>query len=428
MLAKFFLFRERNTNFQTESLAGLTTFLTMGYIMFVNPAILSEAGMDKQALIAVTCIISALSTILMGIFGKVPIALAPGMGLNAFFAYTLVIGKGIPWQTALGMVFLAGVAFLLLSLTGAREKFIQSIPKSLVTAIAAGIGFFLLFIGFKNMGLVVAHPATLVQLASFSPESMIGIATLMFTVWLMIANIKGALLIGIVGATLASILLGYTPMPETWISPNVDISPIAFQMDLKDALQWTYIGPIFALFFVDMFDTIGTLVACSLEAKLEKKDGSIERIRPMLLVDAAATTASGLLGTSPTTAFVESTTGITAGGKTGFTSVVTGLLFLLGLVFIPVIGIVPAYATAPSLIIVGVLMISQMKSLPFGDMEEFFPAVITIGTMVFSFQIAAGISMGFLSWGIIKMLRGKFAEIPWIMYIVMALSALNLSI
>lgn len=426
MLERYFDFAKRKTSLRTELLAGLTTFLTMSYIMFVNPSILAETGMDKRALVVVTCLVAALASLLMGFVAKVPIALAPGMGLNAFFTYTLVLTLGISWQVALGMVFWAGVLFLLLSIGGAREKIMNAIPDSLISAIGGGIGLFLLFIGFKNLGLIQADPATYVSLAPFTAEVLIGLTSLLLTMILMVRRVTGALFIGIIVGTILAIIAGKVMLPASLFSFDVDIRPVAFQLDIMGALKWAYLGPIFALFFVDMFDTLGTMVACAQEAKLVNKDGSIQSARQMLAVDAIATLSSGLMGTSPTTSYVESASGIAEGGRTGMTAVVTGTLFLLGLFFIPIIGIVPAYATAPALIVVGVLMLGQVQKINFKKYEDAFPAVLTMATMVFTFQISTGIAMGFLSWGLIRIFLLRTKEIHWIVYLVMVLSLLSL--
>lgn len=426
MLERYFEFSRRKTTLRTELLAGLTTFMTMSYIMFVNPSILAETGMDKSALVVATCLIAALASILMGVIGKVPLALAPGMGLNAFFAYTLVLTQGIPWQVALGMVFWAGVLFLLLSVVGGRERLMRAIPESLIAAIGAGIGFFLLFIGFKNLGLVVADPATLVTMGELTTEVLIGLFGLLLTIVLMVKKVRGALFIGIITSTVLALASGKVQLPDSLLSLDFDLSPVAFQLDIMGALKWAYLGPIFALMFVDMFDTVGTMVACAHEAKLVKKDGKIERAREMLAVDAIATLFSGLLGTSPTTSYVESASGIAEGGRTGMTSVVTGTLFLLGLLFIPLIGVVPPYATAPALIVVGILMLGQIQRINFQKYEDVFPAVLTIATMVFTFQISTGIAIGFLSWGLIRIFLLRTNEVHWIVYLVMVLSLLSL--
>ncbi|MEM6763778.1 MAG: NCS2 family permease [Bacteroidota bacterium] len=426
MISRYFQFESRRTTLRQEIMAGITTFLTMAYIIFVNPSILSEAGMDRDALIVVTCLIAAVSTLLMGLIPNVPIAMAPGMGMNAFFTYTLVQTYGMSWQAALGIVFWAGSLFLFLSLIGAREKILQAIPQSLISAIAAGIGLFILFIGMKNMGLIVGNTATLVSLGSFTVEVILGIVGLFVSIVLLVRGIQAAILIGILVTTAFAMALGKVEFPTQMFSYDLSISAISFQLDLWSAFKWSLIGPIFALMFIDLFDTLGTLVACAHEAKLVEKDGKINKLSSMLNIDAIATMLSGLLGSSPTTSYVESASGIAAGGKTGFTSVITGSLFLVALLFIPLIGIVPPYATAPALIIVGMMMLKSVRNIQFESYEESFPALLTITTMVFSFQISTGLAIGFLSWGIIKLFLLKVKDISWVMWIIMVLSGLSL--
>ena len=426
MIRKFFQFDQHQTTYRTEVVAGITTFLTMAYIIFVNPSILAEAGMDKTALVVVTCLIAAISTLMMALIPKVPIALAPGMGLNAFFTYSLVISHGISWEAALGIVFWAGLIFLVLSLIGARRKIVESIPPCMVSSIPAGIGLFLLFIGFQNMGLIAPHPNTLVTFGGFTTESLIGVFGLFLIVFLMSRRVKGAILLGILASTLLSAGFGLIDLPDQWITTDIDISPVAFKLDLTSALQWSLIGPIFALLYVDMFDTLGTLLACSHEARLVNKEGTIHSLGKMLNVDAIATMMSGILGTSPTTSYVESATGIAEGGRTGFTSVVTGLLFLSALLIIPIISIVPAYATAPALIMVGVLMLRQIRNVDFSSYEDSVPAILTMAVMPLTFSISVGMAFGFLSWGLIKIFLGKFRAINWVVLVVILLSLLSL--
>ncbi len=426
MISRFFELPQHQTTIRQEVIGGLTTFLTMAYIIIVNPSVLSETGMDQSALVVITCLVAGLSTILMGLVPKVPIAMAPGMGLNAFFAYSIVLGDGISWQIALGMVFWAGVLFLIMSVFGAREKIVAAIPTTLVTAISVGIGLFILFIGVKNMGLIVDHPAKLVTLGAFTPEVLIGLFGLFLTIALFLRGINAAILIGIVVATLLGFAFGLVNLPAAGMAFNLDISPVAFQLDIMGALEIGFIGTIFALFYTDLFDTIGTLMACSKEAGLVQKDGTIKKFKKMLGVDAIATLMSGVLGTSPTTSYIESGTGIAAGGRSGLTAVVTGLLFLLAIFFTPLIAIVPAYATAPALIMVGFMMVRQTAQIPWSDYEEAIPAILTFMLMPLSFSIATGLACGFLSWTIIKMMMGKFSEINWVMYIIAALSLVSL--
>ncbi len=426
MISRFFALSQYNTSVRQELIGGLTTFLTMAYIIIVNPSVLSETGMDKSALVIITCLVAGLSTILMGLIPKVPIAMAPGMGLNAFFAYSIVLGDGVPWQTALGMVFWAGILFLVMSIFGAREKIVAAIPKTLITAISVGIGLFILFIGVKNMGLIVDHPAKLVTLGAFTPEVLIGLFGLFLTITLFLRGINAAILIGITVATVLGFVFGLIELPSKGMEFNFDISPVAFQLDIMGALEIGFIGTIFALFYTDLFDTIGTLMACTKEADLVQKDGKIKNFKKMLGVDAIATLMSGLFGTSPTTSYIESGTGIAAGGRTGLTAVVTGSLFLLAILFTPLIALVPAYATAPALIMVGFMMIRQTAEIPWSDYEETIPAILTFMLMPLSFSIATGLACGFLSWTIIKMMMGKFSEISWAMYIIAALSLVSL--
>ncbi len=426
MISRFFALAQHQTSIRQEIIGGLTTFLTMAYIIIVNPSVLSETGMDQSALVIITCLVAGLSTILMGLIPKVPIAMAPGMGLNAFFAYSIVLGDGVPWQTALGMVFWAGILFLVMSVFGAREKIVAAIPKTLITAISVGIGLFILFIGVKNMGLIVDHPAKLVTLGTFTPEVLIGLFGLFLTITLFLRGINAAILIGITVATILGFVFGLVELPSKGMEFNFDISPVAFQLDIMGALQIGFIGTIFALFYTDLFDTIGTLMACTKEAGLVQEDGKIKNFKKMLGVDAIATLMSGVFGTSPTTSYIESGTGIAAGGRTGLTAVVTGGLFLLAILFTPLIALVPAYATAPALIMVGFMMIRQTAEIPWNDYEEAIPAILTFMLMPLSFSIATGLACGFLSWTIIKIMMGKFSEISWAMYIIAGLSLVSL--
>ncbi|HEX8425496.1 NCS2 family permease [Hymenobacter sp.] len=425
-LARLFRFEERQTTFRTELLAGLTTYLTMAYIVFVVPTTLGAAGLDKPALIAVTCLVTALSSALMGLGANVPIALAPGLGMSAFFTYTLVLANGIAWPVALGIGFWAGVLFLFLSLIGAREKLVEAIPPTIVTAIPVGIGLFLLFIGLRNMGLVVANPATLVGLGKFTRPVVISVVGLFVTLALLIRNVKGAILIGIVVATALAAGAGLVEAPKQLFTSSIRVAPVTLKLDPLGALKWSLLGPIFALFYINLFDSLGTLVACASEAGLRQPDGKIQRLGRMLNIDAIAAILSSLLGSSPSTAYIESATGIAAGGRTGLTAVVTALLFVGSLAIIPLIGVVPAYATAPALVIVGLLMISQIRHLDFSQYEEYVPALFTILMMPFSFSIATGMACGFLSWGIIRLLLLRPQQISGVMYVIMALSLVSL--
>lgn len=400
-----------NINTKTEIIAGFTTFFTMAYIIFVHPNILALTGMDKQALIAVTCFVSGFVTILVGVVGKAPIAMAPGLGLNSFFTYTLVLGEKIPWQTALGAVFLSGLFFFILTLIGLRKKLVDAIPKSMIFAITVGIGIFISFIGLKNMGLVVSNPNTIVGIGKFTPPVLIGLGGLVLAIALETFKIRGALLISILTSTILAIIFGYAPLPEQIISTNINILPIAFKLDIMGALKWSLFGSIFSLMFVAMFDSIGTLVGCYNQMGKINDKANVPGINKLLSLDAFANMFGAVMGTSTTTAYLESASGIEAGGRTGKTSIVTGLLFFLGLLFIPVIGIVPPFATAPALIIVGLYMTREIVNVNFHNMEEGFPAFILILMIALSFSISTGIALGFISYTLLKLIRLKFKEI-----------------
>ena len=422
-----FKLKENNTNVRTEVIGGFTTFLTMAYIIFVNPLILSEAGMDKPALITATCLAACFGTLLAGLWAKVPFAMAPGMGLNAFFTYTLVLGQGITWQTALGVVFVSGVVFLILTLAGIREKVVAAIPLSLRIATAAGIGLFITFIGLKNLGLVVDHPATLVSIGELTRPVLIGLGSLILITILEIRKVKGSILIGIFSATIAGILTGEVHLDAIFSAPP-SLAPLAFQLDILGALQWGLAGAIFSFMFVDLFDSIGTIVACSYEAGHVKEDGSIKNIDKVLEADAVATIAGALIGTSTATTYIESASGIADGARTGLASVVTGCLFLLGLFCAPLIGAVPAFATAPALIIVGVFMFRCIKQIDFFDFKTAVPAFLTMILMPLTFSIATGLAIGFLSYVIIAVCCGDMKKISPVMWGVGLLSAINLAI
>jgi AGZA family xanthine/uracil permease-like MFS transporter len=422
-----FKLKENNTNIRTEVIGGFTTFLTMAYIIFVNPMILSEAGMDKPALITATCLAACVSTLLVAFWAKVPFAMAPGMGLNAFFTYTLVLGQGLSWETALGVVFVSGVAFLILTLAGIREKVVSAIPLSLRIATAAGIGLFITFIGLKNLGLVVDNPATLVSIGPLTRPVLIGLCALILITILEIKKVKGSILIGIFSATAAGILFGEVHLDAVFSAPP-SLAPLAFQLDILGALKWGLAGAIFSFMFVDLFDSIGTIVACSYEAGHVEEDGTIKHIDKVLKADAVATIAGSLMGTSTTTTYIESASGIADGARTGLASVVTGCLFLVGLFCAPLIGAVPAFATAPALIIVGVFMFRNIKQIDFIDFKNAVPAFLTMILMPLTFSIATGLTVGFLSYVIIAVCCGDLKKISPVMWVVGLLSAINLAV
>ncbi len=426
MLDKFFKITERGSSYRKEIIGGATTFLTMAYIIFVNPNILGDAGMDRNALITVTIVASIIGTLLAGVWAKVPYAMAPGMGLNAFFTYTLVLGAGVEWQTALGVVFISGVVFLALTVTGIRTKIIHTIPLALRLATGAGIGLFISFIGFKNMGLVVANPATFVGLGAFTPTLLIGLVGLLITAVLEVKKVRGGIFYGIIITTIIALIVGEVKAPASLMSLPPSLEPIAFKIDILSALSFGLIGAVFSFMFVDLFDSVGTIVACSYEAGFVDKDGKVENVDRILEADAVATVAGALLGTSTTTTYIESASGIANGAKTGFASVVTAGLFFLALFFAPLIGIVPGYATAPALVIVGVYMFKNIKQINFADFSDSIPAFLTIVLMPLTYSISTGLSFGFISFVILKTVAGKFEEISWLMWIIAALSVLNL--
>jgi len=426
MLEKIFGIKERHSTVRSEVIGGATTFLTMAYIIFVNPSILGAAGMDKAALITVTIVAAAIGTLLAGLWAKVPFAMAPGMGLNAFFSYTLVMGQGVNWQTALGVVFLSGIVFLILTVTGIRTKIVKTIPISLRIAVGAGIGLFISFIGFKNMGLIVDNPATLVSIGKFTPTLLIGITGLIITAILEVRKIKGGIFYGIIITTIIALIFGQVSLPDSIISLPPSMEPLFFKLDILSALSFALIGAIFSFMFVDLFDSVGTIVACSYEAGFVDKDENIKHVDKILEADAVATVIGSLLGTSTTTTYIESASGIANGARTGFASVITAALFILALFFAPIIGVVPAYATAPALIIVGVYMFKNIKEIKFNDFTEGIPAFLTIILMPLTYSISIGLSFGFISYVLLKSASGKFKEVSILMWIIAALSVLNL--
>jgi AGZA family xanthine/uracil permease-like MFS transporter len=425
-LSSFFKLEEHNTTIKKEIIGGVTTFITMAYIIFVNPNILGDAGMDKGALITVTCLASFIGTLITALWVNVPFAMAPGMGLNAFFAYTLVIGQGATWQEALGVVFCSGIVFLVFTLVGIREKVIDAIPVSLRVAVSAGIGLFIAFIGMQNMGLVVSNPATIVGLGPITKPLIFGLIGLVLIGILEIKKVKGALLIGILVSTLLGVAFKVVGIPTSFISAPPSIMPIAFQLNIMGALKISMIGSIFSFMFVDLFDSVGSIMACAYEAGMVDKNGKIKKVGKVLEADAVATIAGAVLGTSTTTTYVESASGIAAGARTGLASLVTGILFLIAMLFTPVIGIVPGFATAPALIVVGVYMFKNVKEIDFTDFEVAIPSFITIATMPLTYSISTGLSFGFVSYILITLAAGDRKKIQPAMYIIGILALVNI--
>jgi len=427
MLSEYFKFQEKKTSIRIELMAGFTTFLTMAYIIAVNPAILGVTGMDKEALIAVTCIMSGAASLAVGLLANAPIAMAPGLGLNSIFAY-LVVSEKMDWPTALGVVFIAGCFFLILTGLGLRRRIVEAIPTSLIAAIGVGIGLFITFIGLQDLGLIVNNEATLVGAGPLSPNVLIGILGLLVMVYLETKKIPGSLLAGIVIATIAALIFRRIELPGQYVSSNLDISPIAFKLNIIGALKWGFFGSIFTFMFIDMFDSIGTLVACCHKAGMADEQGRIKGLDKLLGIDAVATMAGAVLGTSPTTAYAESAAGIEQGGRTGLTAIFAGILFLLALLFVPIVEVVPKYATAPALIMVGLFMAREVKHIDFANMEEAFPSFIIMVMIALSYSISTGLAFGFVSFTLIKTVLGKAKEIKPAMWIIAALSVLFLTL
>jgi AGZA family xanthine/uracil permease-like MFS transporter len=400
----------------------------MAYVIFVNPNVLSKTGMDENALIAVTCIVTALATIIVGIFGKAPIAMAPGMGLNAFFAYSLVLNDKVKWETALGVVFLSGLFFLLLTLLGLRKRLVEAIPQGLISAISVGIGLFITFIGLVNLGVVVRNEATIVSAGRLTPTVLIGLCGLLVMVFLEIKKVKGALFIGIISSTILAAIFGYIQKPQGLVSFHLNICDIAFHLDILGAIKWSLFGSIFSLMFMNMFDGIGTLVACCHEAKMVDEQNKIKGLDRLLAIDAVAAMIGAVLGTSTTTAYIESAAGIEQGGRTGLTAIVTGLLFLFALMFVPIVRIVPGYATAPALIMVGLFMMKEVRNIDFANIEEAFPAFIIMVMIALSYSISTGLAFGFIGFTLIKLVSGKTKDIKPAMWIIAILSLLFLTL
>lgn len=411
MLDRFFGLTEAGTTVRVEILAGITTFLTMAYIIVVNPSILAIAGMDKDAVFVATCLAAAFSCFVMGLYANYPIALAPGMGLNAFFAFGMVKGMGMPWETALGAIFCSSVLTVALSLSPARAWIFDGIPRALKFGIAGGIGLFLAIIGLKNAGLVVDHPATLITLGDVKQPAVV-LAALGFVVMVALEARKfpGAIIVAILGVTALGVGLGLTQF-QGLVSAPPSIAPTFLKLDIWGALQFGVISTILVLMFVDLFDTAGTLVGVSQRAGLLTQDGKLPRLKKALVADSSASLIGSLLGTSNTTSYIESAAGVEAGGRTGLVAVVVGLLFLAALVFAPLANTVPAYATAPALVLVACYMAKGLVDLDWGDITEYAPGMIAAMAMPFTFSIAHGIAFGFIAYAAIKTLAGRAAEV-----------------
>lgn len=420
-LERYFEFESLGTNWRTEILAGVTTFMTMAYIIFVNPAMLSETGMPLAAVTAATCLSAAIGSFLMGGYARYPIALAPGMGLNAYFTYTVVKAMGVSWQAALGAVFFSGVAFLLLTLVGLRQLIIAAIPFELYAAVAGGVGLFLAFIGFRNSGIIVPDPATTVALGNLrDPHTLLAVFGLLVTAALLVWRVRAAMIIGILVTTAVGFATGLVAWRPQMYSLG-DLAGTAFKLDLAGTLRLGFLEIVFVFLFIDLFDNIGTLVAVGKSTRMFDDAGRIPRLDRVLVSDAAATVVGAASGTSTVVSYVESAAGIAVGGRSGVTAVVAGLLFIAALFVAPVVGVIPASATAPTLIIVGSLMAGTVAEIAWNDPEVAIPAFLTVMTIPLTFSIADGLSFGFTAYTLLKMARGKFREVNWFVYALTAL-------
>ncbi len=428
MLDQYFKLTENGTSVRTEIIAGVTTFLTLAYIMFVNPSILAETGMDHGAVFVATCLAAAVGTMIMGVVANYPVAVAPGMGLNAYFAFGVVLGMGHSWQVGLGAVFLSGIIFVILSILPVREWIINAIPESMKRAISAGIGLFLAIIALKNAGWVVDHPATLVTLGDVgAPPALLSAAGFILIAVLFARKIPGAIIIAILLVTGAGIALGVTPSGGIMSMPP-SLAPTFMQMDIVGAMNIGLISIIFAFLFVDLFDTAGTLVGLAHRGNLLDANGKLPRLRRALLADSSATVVGAVLGTSTTTSYIESASGINAGGRTGLTAVVIALLFLISLFLSPLAATIPAYATAPALLFVACVMTRGLSEIDWDDVTEVVPAVITAISMPLTFSIATGLGLGFISYAAIKLFSGRTSEVPIAVYVIAAAFILKFSL
>ena len=427
-LERRFHVRERGSTLGTEVVAGLTTFMTMAYILFVNPNILGAAGMPEQAVAAATALAAGVATLAMGLFANYPFALASGMGLNAAVAFGLVLGQGVPWQTAMGVIFVEGAIVTLFVLSNVREAVMDAIPLELKRAIGAGIGLFIAFIGLSQSGVVVASPSTLVTFGSFAdPKVLLTFGGILVTAALLALRVRGAILGGIILTALAGIPLGVTTLPQRLVAlPGADAFATLFRLDIRGALQVGLLSSIFAFLMTDFFDTMGTVVAVAGEGRLLDREGRLPGVKRVLLVDSLAAVLGGLFGASSVTTYVESAAGVGEGGRTGLTSVVVALLFFASLLFTPLLVIVPPQATAAALVVVGFLMLSTVvKEIRFDNYTEAFPAFVTLLTIPLTFSIARGIGYGFITYVVVKLLTGRPRDVHWLMWVVSGLFVLS---
>lgn len=426
-LERVFKLNEHKTDVKTEVIAGITTFMTMGYILAVNPGILSATGMDPGGVFTATALSAVIATLIMAFYANYPFALAPGMGLNAFFAFSVVLGMGHSWEFALTAVFLEGLIFILLSFVNAREAIVNAIPMNLKNAVSVGIGLFIAFIGLQGAGIIVNDDAVLVALGDLTqPTAIVAILGIIITGILLYKKVKGAILIGILVSTVISIPLGVTQF-NGFVSLPPSLAPVAFKLRFSAAeiFSLDMLVVLFTFLFVDVFDTIGTLIGVASKADMLDKDGNLPRVKPALFADAVGTSVGALLGTSTVTTYVESAAGVAEGGRTGLTALTTSVLFALALFFAPIFGIIPGAATAPALIIVGLFMMSPIMKINLDDFTEAIPAFLTIIMMPLAYSIAEGIVFGMVSYTLLKTLTGKYKDVSIVMYILSILFVLK---
>nr|WP_314660526.1 NCS2 family permease [uncultured Porphyromonas sp.] len=412
---------------RTELMAGLTTFLTMSYILAVNPDILSSTGMDKGAVFTATALSSAIGTLLIAFLAKLPFAQAPSMGINAFFSFTLVMGMGYSWQAALAAVFVEGIIFILLTVFNIREQIVRCIPKNLRFAISAGIGFFIAFIGLKNAGIIVASEATFVTLGAFTPVATLAVIGIILSAVLMVLRVRGALFYSIILCTLIGIPMGVTQIPEGFVPVSLpkSIAPTFLQFDFGALLNLDMALTIFALVFMDIFNTVGTLIGAAAKTEMMDDEGNVRHIKEAMLADAVATSVGAVCGTSTVTTFVESSAGIAEGGRTGMTALATAGLFVVSLFLAPLFLLIPSAATTGALVLVGVLMLSSIQDIDLMDISEAMPSFITVLTMVLTYNIAEGMSLGLISYTLVKLLSGQWRQVSLTLYIVSTLLVLR---
>ena len=413
ILQKLLGFDPKTMRKRTEVVAGATTFLTMCYILAVNPTILSTTGMDRGALFTSTAIAAAIATLLLAFMAKLPFAQAPSMGLNAFFAYTLCQAMGYSWQQSLAIMLIEGIVFLLITFINVREAILNAIPENLRHAISVGIGMFIAFIGLKNAGIIVSSPATFVTLGKFTPAAILGVIAILLSGVLMARKVKGALFVSIIATTVIGIPLGVTEIPSHWIPVSMpqSLSPIFCQFDFSGLINFRTLMVVISLLLVNIFDTVGTLVGLAYKTNIVRPDGTIPKIKEAMMSDAIGTTCGAFLGSSTLTTYVESASGIAEGGRSGLTSFTTGILFIVALFLSPLFMLIPRAATSGALVLVGVLMLDSVKRLNLADVSEAFPAFITMITMVLCYSIADGICLGILSFVILKLCTGKWKQV-----------------